>query len=149
MPELKKRLEDLREEIRRAEHEYYVLDQPSLTDPEFDALYLELRRLEEQHPELVTPDSPTQRVPGVAGDQFAKVQHRSPMLSLQNAFDEARAGYRGRTGDVCLRAQDRRARDVAHLPRRPVRPRRDQGRRGDRRGRDGQRADHQERPTDD
>ena len=88
MAAVDKQLEALREQIRKAEYEYYVLDQPSLTDPEFDALYLELRRLEAKHPRLVTPDSPTQRVGGAPGDQFKKVQHRSPMLSLQNAFDE-------------------------------------------------------------
>ncbi len=103
-PAVGARLEELRGRIRRAEHEYYVLDSPTLTDPEFDALYLELRKLEEKHPELVTPDSPTQRVGGVASDQFAKVQHRSPMLSLQNAFDvdEIRAWdkrVRGGAGD--------------------------------------------------
>ena len=82
------RAEQLREEIRRHEHAYFVLDQPEVSDAEFDALVLELRGIEDQHPELVTPDSPTQRVGGEASDQFAKVRHRSPMLSLQNAFDE-------------------------------------------------------------
>ncbi|MBJ7602014.1 MAG: NAD-dependent DNA ligase LigA [Candidatus Dormibacteraeota bacterium] len=82
-----RRLEQLRAEIRRHEHLYYVLDQPELTDAQYDALFLELRQLEEQHPDLVEPDSPTQRVGGTASEQFAKVRHRSPMLSLQNAFD--------------------------------------------------------------
>jgi DNA ligase (NAD+) len=80
--------EELREQIRHHEHAYYVLDLPEISDAEFDALFLELRRLEEEHPELVTADSPTQRVGGEASEQFAKVRHRSPMLSLQNAFDE-------------------------------------------------------------
>src|SRR2546425_4988165 len=80
---------ELREQIRKHEHAYYVLDRPEVTDAEFDALFLELRRVEDEHPELVTPDSPTQRVGGEASEQFAKVRHRSPMLSLQNAFDEA------------------------------------------------------------
>jgi DNA ligase (NAD+) len=79
----------LRDEIRRAEHAYYVLDMPEISDAEYDGLFLELRRLEDEHPALITPDSPTQRVGGEASDQFAKVRHRSPMLSLQNAFDEA------------------------------------------------------------
>src|SRR5258708_2453094 len=79
---------ELREEIRRHEHAYYVLDQPEVSDAEYDALFLELRRIEEERPALVTPDSPTQRVGGEASDKFAKVRHRSPMLSLQNAFDE-------------------------------------------------------------
>jgi DNA ligase (NAD+) len=79
---------ELREEIRHHEHAYYVLDQPEISDAEYDALFLELRRIEEERPALVTSDSPTQRVGGEASDQFAKVRHRSPMLSLQNAFDE-------------------------------------------------------------
>jgi DNA ligase (NAD+) len=83
------RVEELRELIRRYEHAYYVLDQPEVSDAEYDALFLELRRIEEERPDLLIVDSPTQRVGGEASDQFAKVRHRSPMLSLQNAFDEA------------------------------------------------------------
>ena len=79
---------ELREQIRQHEHAYFVLDMPEISDAEFDALVVELRRIEDEHPELVTADSPTQRVGGEASDQFAKVRHRSPMLSLQNAFDE-------------------------------------------------------------
>lgn len=97
--ELAGRLERLREQIRRWDHEYYVLDQPSASDAEYDAAYLDLRHEEEKHPELITPDSPTQRVGGQVGEQFKKVRHRSPMLSLQNAFDEAE-----------IRAWDRRVR---------------------------------------
>src|SRR5437868_11329018 len=82
------RVEDLRELIRRHEHAYYVLDAPEVSDAEYDALFLELRRIEEERPDLVSSDSPTQRVSGEVSDQFAKVRHRSPMLSLQNAFDE-------------------------------------------------------------
>ena len=93
------RVEELRRQIRRHEHAYYVLDQPELSDAEYDALFLELRRIEDERPDLLTPDSPTQRVSGEASDQFAKVRHRSPMLSLQNAFDEAE-----------IRAFDKRAR---------------------------------------
>ena len=99
-PDLATRLEQLREEIRRHEHLYHVLDRPEITDSQYDALYLELRRLEEENPELVIADSPTQRVGGAAGEQFTKVRHRSPMLSLQNAFEEAE-----------IRAWDRRVRD--------------------------------------
>jgi len=88
-PDVASRAETLREQIRRHEHAYYVLDMPEITDAEFDALFLELRRIEESRPELVTADSPTQRVGGEASEQFAKVRHRSPMLSLQNAFDES------------------------------------------------------------
>jgi DNA ligase (NAD+) len=83
------RVDKLREQIRRYEHAYYVLDQPEVSDAEYDALFLELRKIEETRPDLVTADSPTQRVSGEASDQFAKARHRSPMLSLQNAFDEA------------------------------------------------------------
>src|SRR5437660_9163307 len=83
------RVEELREQIRRHEHAYYVLDQPEVSDAAYDALFLELRRIEDERPDLLTADSPTQRVGGAASDQFAKVRHRSPMLSLQNAFDEA------------------------------------------------------------
>ena len=93
------RVEELRELIRRHEHAYYVLDQPEVSDAEYDALFLELRRIEDERPDLLTADSPTQRVSGEASDQFAKVRHRSPMLSLQNAFDEAE-----------IRAFDRRVR---------------------------------------
>ncbi len=84
-----RQIEVLRDEIRRAEHAYYVLDMPEISDAEYDDLFLELRRLEDENPELVTADSPTQRVGGEASEQFAKVRHRSPMLSLQNAFDES------------------------------------------------------------
>src|SRR5437879_1502618 len=83
------RVEELREQIRRHEHAYYVLDQPEVSDAAYDALFLELRRIEDERPDLLTTDSLTQRVSGEASDQFAKVRHRSPMLSLQNAFDEA------------------------------------------------------------
>jgi DNA ligase (NAD+) len=83
------RVAELRNLIRRYEHAYFVLDQPEVSDAEYDALFLELRRIEEERPDLVAADSPTQRVGGEASDQFAKVRHRSPMLSLQNAFDEA------------------------------------------------------------
>jgi DNA ligase (NAD+) len=83
------RVDELRDLIRRHEHAYYVLDAPEVSDAEYDALFLELRRIEDERPDLVSADSPTQRVSGEASDQFAKVRHRSPMLSLQNAFDES------------------------------------------------------------
>ena len=87
--DLAQRAAGLRARIRRHEHAYYVLDKPEVSDAEYDALFLELRRIEDERPDLLTPESPTQRVGGEASDQFAKVRHRSPMLSLQNAFDEA------------------------------------------------------------
>ncbi len=81
-----KEIEKLREELRRHEHLYYVLDAPEITDAEYDALMNELKKLEAAHPELVTPDSPTQRVGGKPAEGFKKVQHSRPMLSLDNAY---------------------------------------------------------------
>jgi DNA ligase (NAD+) len=81
------RVLELRTLIERANRQYYELDQPEITDAEYDALFRELVELETQYPELITPDSPTQRVGGPPSDAFAKVTHRTPMLSLSNAFD--------------------------------------------------------------
>jgi len=86
--EVSKRIERLRKVIRYHAHRYHVLDDPEITDAEYDALMAELRELEAAHPELVTPDSPTQRVGGEPLPQFEKVEHRRPLLSLDNAFDE-------------------------------------------------------------
>lgn len=79
----------LRERIRAADHAYYVLDAPILSDAEYDRLMRELEDLEAAHPELLTPDSPTQRVGGAPGEKFEKVAHREPMLSLANAYSDA------------------------------------------------------------
>jgi DNA ligase (NAD+) len=79
----------LRDAIHEHNYRYHVLDDPVVSDAEFDALLRELRELEEAHPELRTPDSPTQRIGGAARDRFAKVRHPAPMGSLGNAFDEA------------------------------------------------------------
>ena len=84
----RKEAERLRAEIRHHEHQYYVLDQPEITDAEYDGLMRRLQELEGEHPELVTPDSPTRRVGGKAREGFQKVRHSSPMLSLDNALDE-------------------------------------------------------------
>jgi DNA ligase (NAD+) len=81
------RVLELRTLIDRANRQYYELDQPEITDAEYDALFSELVELETQYPELITPESPTQRVGGPPSDAFAKVTHRTPMLSLSNAFD--------------------------------------------------------------
>lgn len=78
----------LRELLNRYGYEYYVLDKPTVPDAEYDRLMQELLKLEEQFPQLVTPDSPTQRVGGEVLDVFEKVRHSSPMLSLANAFNE-------------------------------------------------------------
>src|SRR4051794_32572553 len=82
------RAEKLREQIRYHEHRYYVLDAPEISDAEYDALVNDLKALEADHPELLTPDSPTQRVGGKAREGFVKVEHSSPMLSLDNAYNE-------------------------------------------------------------
>jgi DNA ligase (NAD+) len=84
-----KRVEELRQEIRRHEELYYVQAAPEISDAQFDALMNELRSLEAKHPELLTPDSPTQRVGGRPTEGFASVEHLQPMLSLDNAYDEA------------------------------------------------------------
>ncbi|HYL70861.1 MAG TPA: NAD-dependent DNA ligase LigA [Candidatus Dormibacteraeota bacterium] len=85
-------IEDLREELRRHEHLYYVRDQPEISDAEYDRLFRELLDLETRYPGLQTPDSPTQRVGGAPSETFTKVRHRTSMLSLSNAFsaDEVR-----------------------------------------------------------
>ena len=81
-------VEELRTTLRRHEHLYYVLDQPEISDADYDALMNRLRDIEAQHPELVSPDSPTQRVGGKPREGFVKVEHSSPMLSLDNALNE-------------------------------------------------------------
>ncbi len=83
-----KRIEELREQIEHHNYRYYVLDDPEISDARFDALMRELQELERSNPELVTPDSPTQRVGGAVSREFAEVQHDVPMLSLENAFSE-------------------------------------------------------------
>ncbi len=80
------RITKLRTELLRHEHLYYVLDMPEITDAAYDALMNELKQLEAAHPELVTPDSPTQRVGGKPAEGFEKVAHSRPMLSLDNAY---------------------------------------------------------------
>lgn len=84
-----KRTAELRDEIKRHNYLYYALDAPELTDAEYDALFRELAELEKEYPDLVTDDSPTQRVGGAPLDKFSQVGHRVPMLSLENAFDES------------------------------------------------------------
>ncbi|MGA3168377.1 MAG: NAD-dependent DNA ligase LigA [Terriglobia bacterium] len=81
-----KEIARLRDEIRYHEHRYYVLDDPEISDFEFDALMQRLKELEQKHPELVTPDSPTQRVGGQPAGEFPKVRHPAPMLSLANTY---------------------------------------------------------------
>jgi DNA ligase (NAD+) len=81
-----RKIEKLRNELRRHEHLYYVLDAPEISDAAYDALMNELKKLETAHSELVTPDSPTQRVGGKPAEGFKKAQHSRPMLSLDNAY---------------------------------------------------------------
>ena len=100
----RRRADELRTELRRHEHLYFVLDQQEISNEEFDTLMLELRRIEAEHPELVTPDSPSQRVGGAPRQGVEKASHSSPMLSLDNAF-----------GDAELRDFDRRLREFAEL----------------------------------
>ncbi|MBW4039192.1 MAG: NAD-dependent DNA ligase LigA [Acidobacteria bacterium] len=85
---VEQRVEALREVLRHHEHLYYVMDAPEWTDAQYDARMNELRALEAEHPEMVTADSPTQRVGGKPKDGFAKVAHSRPMLSLDNAYNE-------------------------------------------------------------
>lgn len=99
------RIRELRSEIDLHNHRYYVLDEPSVPDAEYDRLFKELKALEAEHPELVTADSPTQRVGGSALAAFSQIRHEVPMLSLGNAFEEAD-----------LREFDRRVVDGLDIP---------------------------------
>ena len=85
---VEKKIEALREKIRHHEYLYYVLDGPEISDAEFDQLMIELQKLEKDHPALITPDSPTQRVGGKPKEGFLKAPHSSPMLSLDNTYNE-------------------------------------------------------------
>ncbi len=87
-PAIEKKIEALREKIRHHEYLYYVLDSPVVSDAEFDLLMNELKRIEAEHPKLITPESPTQRVGGKPREGFVKAKHSSPMLSLDNAYSE-------------------------------------------------------------
>ncbi len=94
-------IQELRDQLRHHEYLYYVEDSPELTDAQYDALMNRLKKLEAQHPELVTTDSPSQRVGGKPKDGFVKMPHSRPMLSLDNAYNEEE-----------LRAWDQRVRDA-------------------------------------
>ena len=85
-PKIKETVEKLRREIRRHDHLYYNLDRPEISDREYDRLYDKLKSLEKQRPDLVTPDSPTQRIPGRPLEKFTKKRHRKKMMSLQNTY---------------------------------------------------------------
>ncbi len=102
MEKARKRAEELRRELVRHEHLYYVLDAPEISDAEYDALMRELKKIEAENPELITADSPTQRVGGKPAEGFQKVQHSRAMLSLDNAYSADE-----------LREWDRRVRELA------------------------------------
>ena len=89
------RVEELRSQIAYHEQRYFVLDDPEISDAEFDKLMKDLRALEEKHPELISPESPTQRVGGAPVETFGIVEHRLPLMSLANAFtaDQLRAWH--------------------------------------------------------
>ncbi|MFM9155770.1 MAG: DNA ligase LigA-related protein, partial [Polynucleobacter victoriensis] len=95
----------LKEELASLDHAYYVLDDPILPDAEYDKLYRELLAIEKDHPDWVTPDSPSQRVSGQASDLFSEVKHVVPMLSLNNALEDKEA-----------EAFDKRCREGLDLP---------------------------------
>jgi len=86
--DIQKKIEALREKIRYHEHRYYVLDDPEISDLEFDKLLEQLKKIEAEQPDLITPDSPTQRVGGKPREGFLKLRHSSPMLSLDNTYNE-------------------------------------------------------------
>src|SRR5208282_6017134 len=81
-----KEIEELREEIRRHEYLYHVADDPEISDAAFDRLMKQLRQLEDQYPQFLSPDSPTQRIGGKPREGFQKIQHKVPMVSLDNVF---------------------------------------------------------------
>ena len=85
---ISERLEILREKIRHHDHLYYVLNQPQITDQQYDQIFCELKKLEQQHPQYITPDSPTQRVSGKPIKGFEQVNHLVPMLSIDNTYNE-------------------------------------------------------------
>src|SRR6266478_1905424 len=98
---IRREVDSLREQLRRHEHLYYVLDRPEITDAEYDALMRRLSEMEKANPELLTPDSPTQRVGGKPREGFVKVRHSTQMLSLDNALDEGELReFLNRIGDV-------------------------------------------------
>ncbi|TET40637.1 MAG: NAD-dependent DNA ligase LigA [Dehalococcoidia bacterium] len=108
MEKTEKRIEELREQINYHNYRYYVLDSPEISDAEYDALMAELRRLEEEHPQLITPESPTQRVGAAPVEAFGVVEHLVPLLSLANVFsyDELLAWHRRASNLIPGRSMD-------------------------------------------
>ncbi|MBU2428513.1 MAG: NAD-dependent DNA ligase LigA, partial [Gammaproteobacteria bacterium] len=89
MSDIQTQIDALRQQLNFHSYQYYVLDEPSLPDASYDALYQQLQQLEQAYPELITADSPTQRVGAKPLDKFGQVTHQIPMLSLDNAFEDA------------------------------------------------------------
>ena len=149
------KVRELRKQIEHHNYRYHVLDDPEVSDAEYDRLMRELKELEEQYPDLVTPDSPTQRVGATPVSELQEVVHTTPMLSLDNAFtDEDVVAFdrrvRERLEDVeqveyCRGAEARRARDQLSLRVGAPGAGGDARRRFARRGRDAQRPHHQSR----
>src|SRR6187399_2686639 len=109
------RAAQLRDEINGHDHRYYVLNEPAIPDAEYDRLIKELRELEAAHPSLVTADSPTQRVSGVAASEFGEVKHAIPMLSLENGFtDEDLADFDRKVRERLGRSESERAGPVEY-----------------------------------
>nr|MBA3553008.1 NAD-dependent DNA ligase LigA [Actinomycetota bacterium] len=107
LSDAQKRVEELREQINHHAYRYHVLDEPEISDAEYDELIRELEALEGEFPELITPDSPTQRVGGVVADLFRPVRHRARMLSLDNAFSWEELEAWGRRVDRALGSEAR------------------------------------------
>ncbi len=106
-PQLLDEINRLRSELDDANYRYYVLDDPQLTDADYDRRLRRLQEIEQAHPELVTPDSPTQRVGASPAEGFVEIEHAVPMLSLDNAFDEAEiAAFAKRLNDRLERSED-------------------------------------------
>ncbi|MDB5871901.1 MAG: NAD-dependent ligase LigA [Ramlibacter sp.] len=99
-PKIQERVDALHELLHHHAHRYYVLDEPEIPDTEYDKLFRELQELEDKHPELLTPDSPTQRVGGKLLEGFAKVRHKVPMLSIRTETDIEASGARNFDGRV-------------------------------------------------
>src|SRR5690625_5228579 len=107
---MKQRLEELKKEIALHNHRYYALDDPLISDAQYDALFKELLEIEAQHPEWVSDDSPSQRVGSVPVSGFETVQHRVPMLSLGNAFSEEElSAFDKRVTDALVKEGDRKS----------------------------------------
>jgi DNA ligase (NAD+) len=104
--DLERRADELRRRLHEANHRYYVLDDPEISDAEYDRLLRELKQLETENPELVTPDSPTLRIGAEPSEQFEKVRHLAPMLSLDNAFDaEELRGWQKRNARIAAEVE--------------------------------------------